>query len=363
MREYCHRPITVSALAGLLLAVVLFHACNVMAVTGAEGIQSLGGGRYLIGETRSVPATGLNGLRLTGPQNLSGQVIINVGEADSVRFVINKVLRVGSMEIAQELDDEIQVSLRPVASLLLVNVQTPKGARWEGTNWGVRLEVMVELPSGWDLDIDTRHFEFDLNGPFRDVNIRTEFGRVKVKDVSRRLDVRGNYTGIEVEDAHGTVICRTAYSDLTVRRAIPAADEPVRLTNSYGPITVDELVGTLIAETESANFELDGMSLVGGTSRIVGDNAPVHMDLKEFGRARLEIQTSHAPVDLTVPRHLSAQLSMVVGTGGSIHTKGLTIQTHEKLLSPQRVEGVCGSGDGVIDITGSGASAVDLIGE
>ena len=334
-----------------------------MAVTGAEGIQSLGGGRYLIGETRSVPAQGLGGMRLTGPQNLSGQVIINVGGADSVHFAINKILRVGSIEIATELDREIQVVLRPVGSLLLVNVETPRGARWEGTNWGVRLELLVDLPSGWDLDVDTRHFEFDLNGPFRDVNIRTEFGRVKVKDVARRVDVRGNYTGIELEDVKGTVQCRTAYSDLTVRRAIPAVDEPVRLTNSYGPITVDELVGTLVAETESANFELDGVSLVGGTSRIIGDNAPVHMELKEFGRARLEIQTSHAPVDLTVPRHLSAQLSMTVGTGGSIHTRGLTIQTHESLLNQQRVEGVCGSGDGIIDITGSGASAVELVGE
>ncbi|MBD3297279.1 MAG: hypothetical protein GF341_01385 [candidate division Zixibacteria bacterium] len=353
-------PIVGVGLAAVIIACLSMSELS--AVSSSDRVQTLGGGRYLVAEAQTVGTDGLNGIRLTGPPNLGGQVIINAESTDSVMIEINKILRVGSAQIAEELDKEIELLIRPVGSVLGIDVQTPRGARWEGTDWGVRLELILTVPKGWNLDFDTRHFEFDLNGPFQDVSIRTEFGRVNVADVSRQVDIRGNYTGIELEDVRGRISARTAYSDLTVRHAIPAADEPLELMNSFGPIVVNELVGALLIETESAPITLKEISLVGATSRVYGDNSSVQMTVNEFGRARLEIKTSHSPIKLVVPEYLSARLSLAVGSGGVIHTEGLPIQTHRNLLSQHRVEGVCGAGDGLIDINGAGAATIELVG-
>ncbi|GAB4326179.1 MAG: hypothetical protein Kow0074_20460 [Candidatus Zixiibacteriota bacterium] len=358
-----HRDFTILLAACAVLAITtLFFVTVAWSVSSSDRVQVLGGGRYLVTETHSVDADGLTGIRLTGPRNLGGQVIVNVG-GDSVGIEINKILRVTSSQIAEDLDREIEVSVHPVGSTLGIEVETPRGAQWEGTDWNVQLELTLTIPTGWNLDFDTRHFEFDLNGPFNDVNVRTEFGRVNVRNVSRQVDIRGNYTGIELEDVRGRISARTAYSDLTVRHAIPAAEEPLKLMNSFGPIVVEELVGALMVETESAPITLKDISLVGATSRVTGNNSSLDMSVNEFGRARLEIRTSHSTVNVVVPRHLSARLSLAVGQGGVIHTKGLPIQTHRNLLSQQRVEGICGTGDGLIDINGAGASMIELVGQ
>jgi hypothetical protein len=174
--------------------------------------------------------------------------------------------------------------------------------------------------------------------------------------------VRGNYTGIELSDVRGSVAARTAFADLSVRQVIPAADQPVRLGNNSGSITVEELAGAVIAETQYAPIILSQVSLVGATSRIYCQAAPVDISINEFGRAQLDIRTSQSVVTLNVPSHLSARINVAVGTGGSIHANGLIIQTHPDQLGPNRLEGICGSGEGVIDIEASGASFVNIQG-
>jgi hypothetical protein len=331
-------------------------------VTGLDKIQSLGGGRYLAVDQKSVPASARGTLMLSTPQNLGGHIVMNAGARDSVVVSINKVLRVESAQIAADLDTEIRVEITRVEEAVRIDVRTPSGAPWEGTNWGVTLDLEVSVPSGWDLDFDTRYFEYDLTGPFRDVRIVTEFGRIKLGKVTKRTDVRGSYTSIELADVKGEISARTSYADLDVRRAISEVDHPVRLANSNGPITVVELAGALVAETEYAPITLDKISLVGSTSRVMGNGATLDFSIVEFGRARLEIESGNSPVRLQVPSHLSARLNVSVGSSGTIRTRGLEIQTHPDLLGHRRLEGICGGGDGVIDIRATGTSFVELAG-
>jgi hypothetical protein len=327
-----------------------------------DKIQSLGGGRYLAAEEQSVSARGQETLRLSSPPNLSGHIVMTTDRTDSVVVNINKVLRVESAQIAADLDEEIRVDIASVDKVVRIDIHTPSGAPWEGSDWGVTLDLEITVPPGWDLDFDTRYFEYDLTGPFRDVRIATEFGRVKLSKVTRQTDVRGSYTGIELADVKGEISARTSYADLDVRRAISEVDHPVRLANSNGSITVVELAGAVVAETEYAPITLDKISLVGSTSRIMGNGAAVDFSIVEFGRARLEIESSYSPVRLQVPSHLSARLNVSVGASGTIRTSGLEIQTHPDLLGHRRLEGTCGKGGGVIDIRATGASLVEIAG-
>lgn len=333
------------------------------AATGTDKIQSLGGGRYMSAETRGMGAQGLKRLYLTGPSNLSGHVVMTVGSDDSLRVDISKVLRVESEEVAAELSDAIKVEMHAGDSAMRIDVRIPAGAPWEGSDWGITLDLTIAVPADWDLDFNTRHFEFDLTGPFRDVKITTEFGRVKLSKVTREVDVHGNYTAIELADVKGTITAKTTYADIDVQRAISDVNRPAELTNTNGPITVTGLAGALVAETEYAPIRLERIALVGSTSRVIGDNAQIDMDIVEFGRARLEIETSYAPIRVHVPSHLSARLNVAVGDMGTIRTNGLEIQTHPDLLGTRRLEGICASGDGMIDIRSSGSALVELSGE
>jgi hypothetical protein len=290
--------------------------------------------------------------------------VIAVGSPDSVRIEINRIARVESEETAVRFMQDIEVtSRREEGSVLHLDVTTPANALWQGTDWGVTLDLTITLPPSWDVEIDARYFEYDLRGPFRDVKITTQHGRAKLQDVSRRTDVRGEFTGIELVDVEGAVDVATTYADIDVRRAVSDPDHPVRLENSYGLIRVSELVGSLVAQTEYAPIRLERVSLVGMATRLSGENVQVDADIAEFGNAKLEIQTSHAPVRVYVPSRLSARLNLSVGMGGTIRTRGLTIQTHEDLLGSGRLEGVCGSGAGVIDIDVSGPSVIELNGK
>jgi hypothetical protein len=350
----------------LLIAIVLAVASLVTettsAATSVDKIQSLGGGRFLAAETRSLSARGLQGLRLSGPANLSGHVVVAVGREDSILVGISKVLRVESEEIAADLDQEIQVELHPSENAVRIDVRTPTGAPWEGTDWGVTLDLTITIPANWDLSFDTRHFEYDLTGPFRDVDISTEFGRVKVSKVTRHVEIRGSYTGIELAEIKGAIIAKTTYADIDVQEAISDVDRPAQLANTSGSITVKGLAGALVAETHYAPIRLERISLVGSTSRVVGDNSQIDMDIVEFGRARLEVETSYAPIRVYVPSHLSARLNVAVGSTGTIRTSGLVIQTHPDLLGARRLEGICGAGDGIIDIRSSGPALVEIHG-
>ncbi|MEW5874679.1 MAG: hypothetical protein AB1752_05805 [Candidatus Zixiibacteriota bacterium] len=350
------------AAIGAALIVFLTGSDWSYGVAGRDGLQSLGGGRYRSEVLSAVPAKGLSGLKITGSPNIGGQIILTTGPSDSVRAQITEILRGESPEIAAEMEENITVELRPAGNQLRLSIKTPAGAPWEGTDRGVSVDITMSIPRDWDVDIDARYFEYDMDGPFRDVVINTEFGKVKLNDVTRSTDVRGSYTSIELSDVRGNVAARTSYADLSVRQAIPAADRPVKLGNNSGAITVEELAGAVIAETQYAPIILSEVSLIGGTTRIYCQAAPVDVSINEFGRAQLDIRTSQSPVTLNVPKHLSARMNVQVGRGGTIHAGGLVIQTHADQLSRNRLEGICGNGGGIIDIEATGASMVSIQG-
>ena len=361
-------PKLIRTCAGLCLALstlVVFTLIRpAWGVAEADKIKRLGGGRYLVSLLEVRPATGLSALRLSGPTNLGGHIVVAVGSPDSVRIEINKIVRVESEETAVKFMQDIKVTPRQVGGgVLNLDVVTPANAPWEGSEWGITLDLTITVPPRWDVEIDARYFDYDLRGPFRDVKITTQHGRAKLQDVSRRVDVRGEYTGVELADVKGEINVATTYANVDVRGAVSDPDHPVRLENSYGPISVSELVGSVVAQTEYAPIRLDRVSLVGMPTRLSGENVSVDADIAEFGNAKLEIQTSHSPVKVNVPSRLSARLNLSVGMGGTIRTRGLTIQTHENLLGSGRLEGICGAGEGVIDIDVAGPSVIELRGK
>ncbi|HUU44134.1 MAG TPA: hypothetical protein VM118_00240 [Acidobacteriota bacterium] len=329
----------------------------------APKVHRLGGGRYMTETVNRLPGAGLKGLHITGPANLGGQVVITAAPGDSVRVQIARVLKTESIEAAIIFAQEITTRLEPDGNVLRFDIKTPTNAPWEGTDWSARCDVTIVIPKGWDLTIKAHHFDYDLIGPFRTAVVSTEYGRINLEDVSEKTDVGGTHTPMELTNLRGEITAHTSYAKLEARGIIASAEKAAVFGNQYGAIVIEELAGAVLVKSEYAPLTLTDAVLVGSASRLIGEGSHFRVTIDEFADAQLQIQNSNADVLISVPQELSARLNLAVGRGGTIHTKNVEIQTRSGLLGRGRLEGVCGSGRGIIDIEISGAGTIDFRGD
>ncbi|MEW5702240.1 MAG: hypothetical protein AB1792_08430 [Candidatus Zixiibacteriota bacterium] len=357
-----HRHNLSAAFLGIAWATIVLGAGATEPSAQVVKIQKLGGGRFMSESVQQIPVPGISKLHLIGSSNLGGTVTLTTRPVDSVRVELVKVFRVPSADMAYDWERLIACDLVLSDSILTIDLKAQSNAPWQGSEWSARAEVTVTIPPDWDINVGARFFEFDLAGPFGAAVVDTEFGRVKLQRVTRRTSVTGSYTAIELAEVRGEISAQTSYADLEVRGAISAAERAARLVNTSGSISVRGLAGAVDVETENAPVTLSDLVLVGSESSLRGSNAPIEAEIIEFGDAQLEVRNGNAPVSLKVPRSLSARLNLVVGIGGRIHTEGLIVQTHPNQLRTGRLEGVCGSGQGLIDVDVSGFGRIDLTG-
>lgn len=334
---------------------------NVVYAQGVK-IQSLGGGRYMTETVREIPIGDMRTLRIIGPENLGGSITVTTGSAQAGELEMLKIFKVGSESEAAAFDRDIQFNIKTLKEVLELEVLSRINAPWEGKEQSARVEISITIPEGWDFEFRGRFFEMDLPGPFRRADIQTEYGRIKLANVTQKTRVVGNYTGIELSKVKGDIVAQTSYADLIMRDAIPSAERPARLTDINGSIVVEKLAGAVVAESENAPIFLSDVVLLGAGSSLRATNGMIKADISEFGNAELDIQNSNGAVILRVPENLSARLNCSVGTGGSIQTGGLTIQTHANLFGMGRLEGVIGSGKGLIDIDVTGPGQIGIQG-
>jgi hypothetical protein len=345
-----------------MFAMIVVMAPSVPVFAQAVKIQNLGGGRYMTETVREIPLGSMRSLRIIGPENLGGSISVTTGAQQSGELELLKIFKVGSESQAAEFDRQIQFNVKTLSDVLELEVLSRLNAPWEGKEQSARVEISVTIPEGWDIEFRGRFFEMDLPGPFRRADIQTEYGRIKLANVTQKTRVVGSYTGIELLNVKGDIVAQTSYADLVMRDAIPSAERPARLTDINGSIVVEKLAGAVVAESENAPIFLSDVVLLGAGSSLRATNGMIKADISEFGNAELDIHNNSGAVILRVPKNLSARLNCSVGTGGSIQTGGIDIQTHTDLLSIGRLEGIIGSGKGVIDIDVTGPGQIGIQG-
>lgn len=341
---------------------VVFLAADHASAQEAK-LQKLGGGRFMTESVREFPVAGLNTIRVVGPSNLGGSLTVTTHPGSTARFDMVKVFKVGSERTASDFERYIEFAIDTAGSSLTLDVRSETGAPWEGSDQSARIELTLILPPDMNFEFRGRFFEMDLAGPFRRVDVQTEYGKVKVADVGERMRLVGDYTAIEAVRTRGEIIAQTSYADLVLRDAIPSAEHSARLLNQYGSILVEKLAGSVVAETENAPISLSDVVLLGSGSNLRAANAAIKVSIKEFSNAQLDVSNSNGTVNLEVPSALSARLNCTVGAGGSISTSGLIVQTHPDLIASNHLEGLCGDGKGTIDIDVSGPGQIGIQGE
>lgn len=352
------------ARVGRMGLVVAFVVSLGQTALGQEAkIQRLGGGRYMTETVQEMSAGKLKTLRVNSSGSMGGSISVSTRSGADIRLEMLKVFKVNSEAEAATFEREIGFDVQSREDVLELDVRTDRDTPWEGSEHSARVELNITLPRGWDFEFSGKFFEFDLKGPFRAVDVQTEYGRIQLADVTEALRLFGNYTAVEARNIRGDIQAQTTFADLILRDAIPSAERPARLTNQHGTIVVDKFAGAIIAETENAPIFVEDAVILGSGSTLRAANAMIRATLSEFSNASLDVRNSNSVVVLKVPKTLSTRLNCSVGTGGSITTSGLVIQTHPDLMAIGRLEGICGDGKGVIDIDVTGPGQIGIEGK
>jgi hypothetical protein len=322
---------------------LLFENTSATAASSEEYTRSASGN--VAGEIKK--------LQLYTPGNLGGAVTIQTGEDEVCLVDMQCWARAKNQKMAQEVTELVEMKLDMTDQVVTLRLTTPRSAPWEGTDYGIKATLEVYVPSDIVVETKTRGFVLDISGPLDEVSVESDFGEIRLTEVSDRTEVSGTYNKVELENLRGQVDVETSYNSI---RAVDIDTQGRMATfqTSYAGIRVEDLTGQLRAATSYAPVQVSGLELIGGRNQITTVHDRIDVSLTGMEESQLVLTNTFGDVDMQVPADLSVRLIFTVGSGGKIETDGILITP--QVLQKIRLEGICGQGDSEIeaDIQGIG---------
>ncbi len=347
-----------------------------------------------------IPAGGKTALEIRTPGNLSCEIIVRARSQSTVSVEFETWCKAGSGD-CRGYSELIDIRLDDEARLpdgLRLRVLTPAKAPWEGTNQGVGVKLLVNVPLNFLVDSKSSFSTVKLTGPLSGAFIGNEYGDVSVSEVNGQVDINTSYSkielsrivgtinieagfsGIEASDIElrgargsfstsyapvelrnikGSIEVNTSYNDIKIFR-VDAGDGDVILRTSYGSISSADVKGELICETSYNTIDLRRLNLSRGENYIETKYSTIDVDIASLDDAQLSINNTYSNINVTLPQNVSAKVSLAVDRGGRIHTRGFPIKPIS--LDRNHLEGIIGDGRSLIEITVDGIGEINLSG-
>lgn len=315
--------------------------------------------RYTRSSQKKLSGEGVEEFHLTAPANLGGSINIQVGDEDACLVEFECWANAKNQKMAEEFCDLVEMNLKKEAeAAVTLELITPRGAPWEGTNYGIGVALNIYLPPDIAVEIKTSGFDLDITGPFKRAYIRNRYGDIQLVGVSEETEISGAYNQVNVEDIEGNLDIETSYNSILVRD-VNVKDGKAFLKTTYGEIEVENFVGQLEANTVYSPIHCSDVTLLGGTNEIKTVYSKIDLDFEEIKDCNLYVSNSYGNINVAVPADLSARLVLTVGRGGKIETNRILIRP--LVIEKTRLEGISGDGDSEIelDIKGIGKILVE----
>ena len=208
-----------------------------------------------------------------------------------------------------------------------VRTERPEPRRWNcGARYVIRVPRRTELSriqsSNGSLRIE------DIDGPATDLT--TSNGRVQLRNIRGRVDARTSNGSVDVQTAEGGVTIKT----------------------SNGSVTLDNVRGTLQATT--SNGAIRGTLVDAAANepiRLSTSNGPIDVRLQMPRNNDVIATTSNGSITIRMPGNAGARLNATTSSHESIMTD-FDVQVHG-LLSKHRIEGTIGSGGPTLQLSTS----------
>lgn len=222
-------------------------------------------------------------------------------------------------------DEDITVTCEPSPDggcHLLIEVRNKKNWALFRFTWGQDLEVVLEVPTSTDLQVNTGSADLGVRGTVAGIDFRTASGEVRFEDVEGDVKVKtasGDAQGrsvrghlachgasgdVEVDTVHGGVTVRTVSGDL----ALGEVDGGVSVASVSGDVTIGALrEGDAKVRSVSGDIEIGVAMGVGVFLDVQSRSGEVASNLDAAselggGGADLEISASSVSGDITIRR-------------------------------------------------------------
>jgi hypothetical protein len=334
---------------------------------------------------------------IQGSQNLNGSIKILSGSENEINLTYKKWARAGSESQAKQFLELIKLSLQPIENnKVTLSIDTPTQAPWQGSNYGVSLDIFIELPEKMKIEGDLHFMKLEVRGPFAAVTIKSEFSALSLEDIAGPIDIATTYAAINLAGITGTIKAETrngsieasdikvpmgsaifqntigtiklsnisgpveAYTTYSAINAcdINAADGSVVLRTTYSPINASDVSGELVCETSFSPINLDDVALTHGQSKIETSYSPIIANFKEISDCQLFINTTYSNIGLELPPNTSSQIVANVDEGGKIHASDLPIIP--TFLGATRLEGSLNDGQSRIELKVGGIGEINI---
>jgi hypothetical protein len=346
----------------------------------------------------SEPLEGKTVFEIRGSHNLNGSIKIIPQQGDMVDVSYKKWAEADEKSQARLFLDLIDLKLIPDEDRAVLSILTPSVSPWEGSNYRVSLDIIVQLPEKTQIEGDLHFMKFYAGGPFDGVNINSGFSEIDLQDIKGPIEVATSFAPIRLSGISGSIKAETRYglieaSDIrvsvgsaifkntgdTIRLSdirgpveaynsystimasdIKATEGSVVLRTSYSPIEVEDVSGEIICETSYSPINAADCELTHGQSRFETSYSPINADFDISEDSQLFIYNNYSDINLTIPSDVSSQIVATVDEGGRIHTSDLPVRP--TLLDATRLEGFLGDGNGRIELKVSGIGSINIEG-
>ncbi|HUL84901.1 MAG TPA: DUF4097 family beta strand repeat-containing protein [Actinomycetota bacterium] len=258
--------------------------------------------------------------------NTPGHVLADVRIPSGDVIVRARDMDVSTVHIEGDRGDEdITVTCEPAPGgghHLLVEVRNKKNWALFRFSWGQDLEVVLEVPTSTDLQVNTGSADLGIRGTVAGIDVRTASGEVRFENVdgdvkvksasgdTQGRSVQGHLTchgasgDVDVETVRGGVTIRTASGDLELGEV----DGGLSVSTVSGDVTIGALrQGNAQVRSVSGDIEVGVAQGVGVFLDVQSASGEVACNLDAAaelagGSADLEINASSVSGDITIRR-------------------------------------------------------------
>lgn len=249
--------------------------------------------------------------------------------------------RKSQSEIQQILNEYYDVDIRSQGGTLTATAKR-KNIKWSNKT-ALNISFIVYSSSQVDADVRTSGGSLHLQDIAGTVTGRTSGGSITAKNLSKNIDLTTSGGQIKAEDLDGMVKLNTSGGSLSLLNL----SGTVSARTSGGSISATNINGDFNTETSGGSIhlkEIDGNL----DARTSGGQITAHLkSTHDFVRLR----TSGGSIRLKMPEIKNAQLDL---KGDKVHISEL--HNFNGTVKKDRVKGLLGNGDLVVDASTSGGS-------
>lgn len=369
---------------------LIFLLFNCLSTYGGDLVKQSG----VLTETLSGQSTFV----VSGSSNINGKIKLYSRQGENIVISYEKTARTSSNAESSRFLELIDFKLDVREDRAIFRILSPTQAPWEGSDYSVNIEILIELPEKMNIEGRAGYIGFEIDGPFQGVDLKstysaldirriygpvraittfgdvtleaikgetrieTENGKITAGDIivpSGYAVFQATHSPIKLSGIQGPVEAYTSYSSIEARD-IEASYEPVVLRTTYGAVNVVNVTGELICETSYAPITVSSSKINHGHSRIETSHAPITIQFDTISDCELYIGNDFSDVDLTIPETISTKLIAGTGRGGRIHAKNVNLRP--TLLELTRLEAIIGDGESRIEVNVNGIGNINISG-